>query len=83
MAGFLRVDQKDVVYKIAREVFGCRGEIDNVSKARNNGHSWQAEEQERFAALFEAGKSIYQIARALGRTQLAIVWRLIDQGMRR
>lgn len=83
MAGSLKVDQKDVAYKIAREVFGCRGEIDDVRKAKNNGHSWQAEDQERFAALFDAGKSIDQIAKALGRTRLAIVWRSIDQGMRR
>lgn len=83
MAGNLRVDQRDVVYKIAREIFDCRGEIDELNKAKNNGLSWQAEDQERFAALFEAGKSVDKIAKALGRTQLAIVWRSIDQGLRR
>ena len=79
IANTMRLDQKDVAYKLSRVLFSASGELDNVSAAPNNGKAWKKEQSNRLVTHLKAGKSIEDMARVLGRTQIAIAWRLVDQ----
>lgn len=83
MATTLGVDSKDVVYKIARVVYGCTGELEEKSEAAKDGERWTKPDDARLQTYFRAGNSILRIAQRLERTQLAIVWRLTEHGLRR
>jgi hypothetical protein len=82
MAMKFQVDSKDIAYAIARNVFNCTGELDDIDSAENNGKGWTTVQRNRVGALIRSGKSIPSIATEYGRTQLAIVWQAIDNGFR-
>ena len=79
----MNMDAKDIVYRIARVEFQCRGDLEDLSLAPNHGRSWLSGDKEKLKTGIEQGKSIKEIGFALGRTQLAIVWQAIDRGIRR
>ena len=78
MAITLNVDSKDIACAIARNVFYCQGELEDLDAAENNGKNWTTVQRNRVAALIRQGKSVSTIASQYGRTQLAIVWQAID-----
>ena len=75
----LGVDQKDVVYGIARHVFKCEGNLEDVDVAPNNGKKWLKRDDETMKSLLGQGVRVSEVAFRLGRTQLAIIWRLVGQ----
>jgi hypothetical protein len=79
IANSMRLDQKDIVYKLARVIFNVSGDLDDVSSAPNNGKSWSKEQSNRLVTHLKAGKSLEDMAMVLGRTQIAVAWRLVDQ----
>ena len=83
MAEAMRVDSKDVVHAIAREIFSCSGNLENFSLAPNDGTNWTTVQRNRVGTLIRSGKSIQHIAKEYGRTQIAIVWQAIDHGFKR
>ena len=74
----LGVDQKDVVYGIARHVFKCEGNLEDVDVAPNNGKKWLKRDDETMRSLLGQGVKVSEVAFRLGRTQLAIVWHLLS-----
>lgn len=83
IAESMRVDSKDVVYGIARNVFSCTGNLEDLKLAPNDGTSWTTLQRNRVGTLIRSGKSIQHIANEYGRTQIAIIWQAIDHGFKR
>lgn len=74
----LGIDQKDVAYRATRLFFDEWGELDDKSKAQFDGTTWTAKQKSLFDALLSSGKSLSELSRRLGRTKIAIGWRMID-----
>lgn len=74
----LGADLKDVVFGIARHAFNCKGELEDLEAAPNHGKKWLARDDETMKHLLERGVGVQEVAFRLGRTQLAIIWRLIS-----
>lgn len=74
----LRVDARDVVYGLAREIFACDGDLEDLKIAPNDGKRWLPADHRKLLELSSSGLPIERIAFRMGRTQLAIVWRLLD-----
>lgn len=79
----MKLDAKDIVYRIARSKFGCVGDLENLQFAPNHGRTWLTQDIETLEAGLDKGKTVKQLAFSLGRTELAIVWQVIDRGMGR
>lgn len=75
----LRIDKKDVIYKLTRLNFGDTGDLDVTSEAPNDGRAWSDEHSNKLLEMNEAGITLSGMARILGRTKLAIGWRLAEQ----
>lgn len=74
----LRVDKKDVIYKLTRLNFGDTGNLDVTSEAPNDGRAWSKEQSNKLLEMNEAGITLSGMASILGRTKLAIGWRLAE-----
>lgn len=72
----LDADLKDVVYGIARHVFNCEGDLEDLAAAPNHGKKWLTRDDETMKQLLEQGVGVSDVAFRLGRTPLAIIWRL-------
>ena len=72
----LGVDAKDVVYGIARHVHNCVGDLEDLDAAPNHGKKWLEKDDAKMQDLLKTGHPISEVSFRLGRTQLAIVWRL-------
>ena len=83
MAISLKLDTKDIVYCVARQVFSCNGELEDKTIAINDGLPWTTVQRNRVGALIRSGRSIETIADEYGRTELAIVWQAIENGFTR
>lgn len=77
MAVQLGVDRKDVVYAIARHVFKCEGNLEDLEAAPNHGKKWLNKDDETMKSLLVQGFGVSEVSFRLGRTQLAIIWRLL------
>lgn len=77
MAVQLGVDRKDVVYAIARHVFKCEGNLEDLEAAPNHGKKWLNKDDETMKSLLAQGFGVSEVSFRLGRTQLAIIWRLL------
>lgn len=75
----LQVDKKDVIYKLTRINFGDTGDLDVTSEAPNDGRAWSHDHSKKLLEINEAGITLSGMARILGRTKLAIGWRLAEQ----
>lgn len=73
----LGADAKDVVYAVARHAFNCKGDLEDLTAAPNHGKKWLTEDAKRMKLLLEEGVEVSDVAFRLGRTQLAIIWRLL------
>ena len=74
----MNIDQKDVAHRATRLYSDEWGDLDNKAKAPFDGTTWTKSQKAQFDELVSAGKSISSIAEALGRTKIAIGWRMID-----
>ena len=72
----LDADSKDVVYGIARHVFNCEGDLEDLAAAPNHGKKWLTRDDETMKQRLEQGVGLSELAFRLGRTPLAIIWRL-------
>jgi hypothetical protein len=75
----MRLDKKDVVYKLTRLNFGDSGNLEDLSEAPNDGKAWSKEDSKKLLEMNSAGITLSGIAKTFGRTKLAIGWRLADQ----
>lgn len=75
----LRIDKKDVVYKLTRLNFEDPGDLEDISEAPNDGKAWSDDHSKKLLEMNTAGITLSGMARILGRTKLAIGWRLADQ----
>ena len=75
----LRIDMKDVVYKLTRLNFEDSGDLEDISEAPNDGKAWSEDHSKKLIEMNIAGVSLSGMAKILGRTKLAIGWRLADQ----
>ncbi len=75
----LRIDKKDVIYKLTRLNFGDTGDLDVTSEAPNDGRAWSDEHSKKLLEMNEAGITLSGMASILGRTKLAIGWRLAEK----
>lgn len=75
----LRIDKKDVVYKLTRLNFDDSGDLDVTSEAPNDGRAWSDEHSKKLLEMNEAGIKLSGMATILGRTKLAIGWRLAEK----
>jgi hypothetical protein len=74
----MNLDQKDIAHKLARLAFGAKGDLELIDQAPKNGTRWTPDQSRRLETHFKAGKSLQQMAATLGRTQIALAWRLLD-----
>jgi hypothetical protein len=74
----LGMDQKDVAYRATRLYFDEWGELDDKSKAPFDGTNWTKTQKVQFDDLISARKPLSEITKLLGRTKIAIGWRMID-----
>jgi hypothetical protein len=75
----LRIDKKDVIYKLTRLNFDETGDLDVTSEAPNDGKAWSDEHSKKLLEMNEAGIRLSGMASVLGRTKLAIGWRLAEK----
>lgn len=75
----LRIDKKDVIYKLTRINFGETGDLDVTSEAPNDGRAWSDAHSSKLLEMNEAGITLSGMASILGRTKLAIGWRLAEK----
>lgn len=75
----LRMDKKDIVYKLTRLNFEDSGDLEDTSEAPNDGKAWSEDHSIKLIEMNIAGISLTGMAKILGRTKLAIGWRLGDQ----
>jgi hypothetical protein len=75
----LRIDKKDVVYKLTRINFEDSGDLEDISEAPNDGKAWSEDHSKKLIEMNIAGISLSGMAKILGRTKLAIGWRLAEQ----
>ncbi len=75
----LRIDKKDVIYKLTRINFGDTGDLDVTSEAPNDGRAWTDEHSNKLLEMNEVGITLSGMASILGRTKLAIGWRLAER----
>lgn len=75
----MRLDKKDVVYRLTRLSFGDAGELEDLSEAPNDGKAWSKEDSNKLLEMNTAGITLNGMAKTFGRTKLAIGWRLADQ----
>jgi hypothetical protein len=75
----MRLDKKDVVYKLTRLNFGDSGDLEDLSEAPNDGKAWSKEDSKKLLEMNTAGITLSGMAKTFGRTKLAIGWRLADQ----
>jgi hypothetical protein len=75
----MRLDKKDVVYRLTRLSFGDSGELEDLSEAPNDGKAWSKEDSNKLLEMNSAGITLNGMAKTFGRTKLAIGWRLADQ----
>jgi type IV secretory pathway VirB10-like protein len=75
----LRMDKKDVIYKLTRLNFDETGDLDVTSEAPNDGRAWSDEHSKKLLEMNEAGITLSGMASILGRTKLAIGWRLAEK----
>jgi len=75
----LRIDKKDVIYKLTRLNFGETGDLDVTSEAPNDGRAWSDEHSNKLLEMNNSGITLSGMANILGRTKLAIGWRLAEQ----
>ncbi len=74
----LGIDQKDVAYRATRLYFDEWGELDDKSNAPFDGTTWTKAQKVQFDELVTAKRSLIEITKRLGRTKIAIGWRMID-----
>lgn len=72
------VDERDAAIALTRLLLWNDGPIDDFVNAPNHGAHWAPEDSSRIVEDFAAGIDLQGLARAYGRTQLAIGWRLLD-----
>jgi hypothetical protein len=75
----LRIDKKDVVYKLTRLNFDESDDLEDASEAHNDRRAWSEEDSRKLIEMNVAGITLTGMARILGRTKLAIGWRLVEQ----
>lgn len=75
----MRLDKKDVVYKLTRLNFGDSGDLEELSEAPNDGKAWSKQDSRKLLEMNGAGITLNGMAKTFGRTKLAIGWRLADQ----
>jgi hypothetical protein len=75
----MRLDKKDVVYKLTRLTFGDSGDLEDLSEAPNDGKAWSKQDSKKLLEMNGAGITLNGMAKTFGRTKLAIGWRLADQ----
>jgi hypothetical protein len=76
----LKVDLKDVVYLAARKIYKCEGDLESTVFAFKDRRRWSKSDLELLKRLRAEGQSVSAISLELGRTQLAVVWQLLERG---
>lgn len=74
----LRVDQRQVAIRLTRLLFEQEGDIDDETKAPMHGRRWSKDEQHAVFRAYGAGESLTRVASSVGRTPLAVGWRLLE-----
>ena len=74
----LGIDQKDVAFRATRLFFDEWGELDDKANAPFDGTTWTKAQKVQFDELVTAKRSLVEITKRLGRTKIAIGWRMID-----
>lgn len=72
----MKLDQKDIAYRATRLYFDEWGELDDIPNAPNNQTTWSINDTERLFSMHKSGASLEFIANSLGRTKIAIGWKL-------
>ena len=76
-------DQKQVAIHLVRAFFDHVDPIDDDDAQPRARKAYSKAELKSVAAMFEAGAGLPHIARAVGRSQLGVGWRMLDQGLPR
>jgi hypothetical protein len=74
----LRVDQRQVAIRLTRVLFEASGDLDDESQAPLHGRRWSRDEQEAVLVSFDHGATLGRIAGSVGRTPLAVAWRILE-----
>jgi hypothetical protein len=72
----MKLDQKDIAYRATRLYFDEWGELDDIPNAPNNQTTWSINDTEKLFSMHKSGGSLDSMASSLGRTKIAIGWKL-------
>ncbi|MFJ2509341.1 DUF4011 domain-containing protein [Arthrobacter citreus] len=78
-----RLDQFEVAAHLINELLTPTGDITDETGADRHGKPYLQAELRRMAELYRRGDSLSRIAKDLGRTQLGVGWRVLDEGLPR
>lgn len=74
----IRVDQRQVALRVTRLLFDASGDLDDESQAPLHGRRWSRDEQQAVLLSFDRGETLSRIAASVGRTPLAVAWRILE-----
>lgn len=72
------IEIRDVVIRLIRLMFGTKGTLDDESAAAKSGESYTREDQQLMRSMYVRGRSLPEIAQALGRTILGAGWMFLS-----
>lgn len=74
----MQLDQKDIAYRVTRLYFDIWGDLDEIELAPNNQTTWLNADKTRVFKMHGQHRSLDDMATAVGRTKIAIGWKLIN-----
>ena len=74
----MSIDSKDVACKLTRISFNETQDLEELEHATRDGSRWSDTDHKKLMEMHNAGISLSGMAKILGRTKLAIGWRLAD-----
>ena len=77
----MRLDKKDIASRLTRLNFGEDGDLENIAQAPHDGKGWTKEDSKKLVEMNASGVSLNEMSKILGRTKLAIGWRLAEGRM--
>lgn len=67
--------------RLVRLMFGVEGILDDEEAAPRSGQAYSANEQRLMRSMYKQGRTLGEIAGAMGRTPLGVGWKMLSQNI--
>lgn len=72
------IEVRHIMIQMIRLIFGAQGYLDDENTAPKSGEGYSRDDQELMRYMYLQGRSLSEIAQALGRTMLGAGWKLLS-----